>query len=144
MGPDTRFQPVLDAEHNSVYSTRLILCSGKHYYTLHDAVSKAGRSDEIAIVRVEELSPFPRTEIRDILQKYSSAQSVVWAQEEPQNMGAWTFVQPRIEEALKDLGSDAAVRYAGRTASASTATAVAKWHAQEKLDILAQALDGDA
>ena len=97
MGPGTAFRPVLpDAamqgkEHRV---ERLILCSGKVYYELEEQRKSRGITDT-AIVRVEELSPFPFAELKEQVEKYSNANSIAWVQEETQNGGAWAFVEVR-------------------------------------------------
>ncbi len=93
------FQPLIDdaAINDRDAVTKVVLCSGKVYYDLVEARNK---SDErkVAIVRLEQLYPFPAQSLKDTLAKYPNAKQLVWAQEEPQNMGGWTFVQDRLEE----------------------------------------------
>lgn len=135
MGPGTSFQPVFDTDPN--YSAkRVILCSGKHYYTLLDHFTNTSTLSKVSLIRVEELSPFPRTQLRDVLSKYKEVEKVIWAQEEPENQGAWGYVQPRLDELLRDLpvdGSGAEKRtiYAGRKTCGTVATAVGAWHKKE-------------
>jgi probable 2-oxoglutarate dehydrogenase E1 component DHKTD1 len=145
MQEGTTFQPVLECEHNPSPSatTRLILCSGKHYYTLLDHLSQSQNESLRActsLIRIEELSPFPRAQLRDILGKYiKNDVKVIWAQEEPENQGAWTFVKPRIEEVLRDSasgGTGIEVGYAGRKSGATVATAVGDWHKRELKEIV--------
>lgn len=136
------FQPVLDRESNNTAAEKVVLCSGKHYYTLLEAVTKASRTD-VALVRVEELSPFPREKLGSVLGRYSSANEVVWAQEEPANQGAWTYVKPRLEELLlrtSALKGVEGVKYAGRKECATTATGVGSWHKVEAEEIVRAAL----
>lgn len=127
----TSFQPVLDTEPNPS-AKRVILCSGKHYYTLHDHFTASSTLSEVSLIRVEELSPFPRSQLREVLAKYAKAEKVVWAQEEPENQGAWAYVQPRLDEILRDLevGKGRAL-YAGRKTCGTVATAVGAWHKKE-------------
>ncbi len=80
---------------------RLLLCSGKIYFTLEAARKKAGR-DDVAIVRVEQFYPFPKNEIQAILAKYRNATEIGWVQEEPQNRGAWTFMSDRLQSMLPE------------------------------------------
>ena len=99
------------------------------------------RLDEVAIVRVEELYPFPATEISEIISVYPRLDEIAWLQEEPRNMGAWTFVAPRIEEALAGLKIAAdRPRYVGRPEAASPATGLFKTHMAEQAALLDQAL----
>jgi 2-oxoglutarate dehydrogenase E1 component len=113
--------------------TRVCLCSGKVYYTLlHDRRERA--LDSIAIVRVEQLYPFPHQELKKVLAEYPNASQVCWVQEEPQNMGAWTFMEPR----LRRLVPEGAV-YIGRDAAASPATGSYKVHQAEEAEFVARA-----
>jgi probable 2-oxoglutarate dehydrogenase E1 component DHKTD1 len=139
MGPNTKFQPVIS--DNVKDAQRIILCSGKHYYTLSEAITKAGIKD-INLVRVEELSPFPYAELKEVLSQYSpdKVTKVTWAQEEPANQGAWTFVRPRLDGVLSELGFNDA-SYAGRKAGATTATGVGAWHKEEMVAIVRDALE---
>ena len=113
---------------------RLILCSGKVYYDLLEAREKSGR-DDVYILRVEQLYPFPVDVIADYVARFTALDEIVWAQEEPMNAGAWSFVAPRIEAAL-----DRRPIYAGRAAAAATATGLAKRHTAEQAKLVAEAL----
>ena len=126
------FRPVIDdAEITDAGAVkRVVLCSGKVYYDLMDARKKT-EDRSVAVVRLEQFYPFPSTSIRETLARYSNADELVWAQEEPQNMGGWTFVQNRLENP----------RYVGRTASASPATGSYSIHQKEQAEIVAEALD---
>jgi len=142
MGPGTCFHRVLpeadkQAEDNKV--KRVVLCSGKVYYDLY-AERNARGIEDIAIVRVEQLYPFPNVSLKEQLVRYKNA-DVVWCQEEPANMGAWTFVDRRIEALLEEIDSVAKrPSYAGRAEAASPATGLAKRHAREQADLVDQAL----
>lgn len=138
MAEGTRFQPVIaDGTENAA---RVVLCSGKHYYTLLEA-AKAQGIDDVALIRVEELSPFPAAAVADALARHPPSTQVVWAQEEPANQGAWGFVAPRLNAILSERGSEPAT-YAGRAAGATTATGVGAWHKAEAEEIVAAALEG--
>ncbi|ELU17896.1 hypothetical protein CAPTEDRAFT_171283 [Capitella teleta] len=100
---------------------RLVFCTGKIYYDLHKERTQREHQKDIAIARVEQLTPFPFDLIRAELEKYPKAQ-VIWAQEEHKNMGGWSYVKPRFETAIRKEGSNRHVNYAGRHVSASTAT----------------------
>ena len=136
----TSFQPILDNDPNHS-GTRVVLCSGKHYYTLLDHFTKVNSTD-VSLVRVEELSPFPRSQLKEVLAKYTKAEKIVWAQEEPENQGAWSYVQPRIDDVLRDLdiGSGRTI-YAGRKSCATVAVAVGAWHKTEVEEIAALPLE---
>ncbi len=117
---------------------RVVLCTGKVYYDLLEERRRRGQTD-VAIVRVEQLYPFPVISLPQELAKYPSAE-VVWCQEEPENMGAWTFVDRKIEAVMTELGSSKRPRYVGRIAAASPATGLAKTHAAEQAALVAEAL----
>ena len=120
--------------------TRLVLCTGKVAYDLMEARTAAGDTTT-AIVRVEQLYPFPGEPLTARLKRMPKLDDVVWAQEEPKNNGAWTFVDPFIEECLVE--ANCAVdrpRYAGRAAAASPATGLMKRHQMEQAALIADAL----
>ncbi|MBX3278512.1 MAG: multifunctional oxoglutarate decarboxylase/oxoglutarate dehydrogenase thiamine pyrophosphate-binding subunit/dihydrolipoyllysine-residue succinyltransferase subunit [Acidobacteria bacterium] len=127
------FQPVIpDAVGNPGPIERLVLCSGKIYYDLKAEAAKAG-SDRIAVLRVEQFYPFPQRAIREWIESFPNAEDVVWLQEEPMNMGAWTFMRPRLEAILSDRQ---ALRYIGRGLSASPATGSYAIHQLEQQQFL--------
>ncbi|HEV2296479.1 MAG TPA: 2-oxoglutarate dehydrogenase E1 component [Tepidisphaeraceae bacterium] len=115
---------------------RVLLCSGKVYYTLAQAREKANKHNDIAIVRVEQLYPFPENEIRAALDKYGRASEVCWVQEEPQNRGAWRFIEPRLRQMLPDQ----VINYIGREEAASPATGSIKMHQIEEQELIAHAM----
>ena len=119
---------------------RLVLVSGKLAYDLFDARDAAGDT-ETAIVRIEQLYPFPSEPLGLRLSRMTNLEEVVWAQEEPKNNGGWSFVEPFIEECLTAARArpDRA-RYAGRKAAASPATGLAKRHQAEQAALVADAL----
>lgn len=119
---------------------RLVLCSGKVAYDLMEARNAAGDKNT-AIVRIEQLYPFPGEPLVVRLKRMTNLQEVVWAQEEPQNNGSWFFVEPLIEEYLAAAKvGPARARYAGRKASASPATGLMKRHQSEQAALIAHAL----
>jgi 2-oxoglutarate dehydrogenase E1 component len=132
------FKPVIDdAEITDAAAVKkIVLCSGKVYYDLIDARKKAPES-RVAIVRVEQFYPFPLTMIREVMGRYENARELVWAQEEPQNMGGWTFMQERLENLLPSCERP---RYVGRSASASPATGSYSIHQKEQAQLVADAL----
>ncbi|WDR04467.1 2-oxoglutarate dehydrogenase E1 component [Devosia rhodophyticola] len=106
---------------------RVILCTGKVYYDLLEDREKRGVND-VYLLRVEQLYPFPAKAVLDELNRFKNAE-IVWCQEEPKNMGAWAFIQPYIEWVLDQMGrTNQRVRYVGRPASASTATGLMRTH----------------
>jgi 2-oxoglutarate dehydrogenase E1 component len=110
--------------------TRVIACSGKVYFDLIDARAKAGR-DDVYIVRLEQFYPWPLKSVLAVLGRFKNAE-LVWCQEEPKNMGGWTFVDPWLELSLAKLDVKAKrARYVGRPASASTAAGMMSRHMKE-------------
>jgi len=145
MGPDTRFRRVLP-EHDRLIldkkMRRVILCSGKVYYDLLSARREREIKD-VAIVRLEQLYPFPWKGLMQQLARYPHAE-MVWCQEEPANMGAWSFVAQRVETILRDLDHDCVVpTYVGRRGAASPATGLLSKHHEEQAWLVDQALQGD-
>ncbi len=118
---------------------RVVLCSGKVYYDLLEARDDRKLNDDVVIIRLEQLYPFPAQSLADDLGRFKQAQ-VVWCQEEPANMGAWFFVAPHIEEVMGKLNMSGRPRYAGRAAAASPATGLASRHAKEQARLIAEAL----
>ena len=120
---------------------RVVLSTGKVYYDLYDAREAAG-IDDVYLLRVEQIYPLPLKALIAELSRFPNA-DVVWCQEEPQNMGAWTFVQPYLEWVLERATMKVKrPAYAGRAASASTATGQASKHLAEQKALVEQALKG--
>ncbi|MCW8307544.1 2-oxoglutarate dehydrogenase E1 component [Acidiphilium sp. PA] len=120
---------------------RVVICSGKVYYDLLAERRDRGIAD-VAIVRLEQLYPFPKKALKAAIEMYGNAE-VVWCQEEPENMGGWHFVDRRIEHVLECLGDGMKAKrpvYVGRTPAASPATGLAKTHAAEQAALVKQAL----
>jgi 2-oxoglutarate dehydrogenase E1 component len=135
------FQPLIDDNEISDREAvkKIVLCSGKVFYDLIDARKKS-ENRNVAIVRMEQFYPFPLTSIRETLAKYPNAGQLVWAQEEPQNMGGWTFVQERLENLLPNCERP---HYVGRSASASPATGSYSIHQREQAELVTKALTTD-
>lgn len=131
-----KFHRVLGETDEVSEVKRVVLCSGKVYYDLLK-VRREKAIKDVAIVRIEQLYPYPKKRIIEHLEKYPSAESVVWMQEEPKNMGAWSFIAPLL---MEDISSGQKLRYAGRAASASPATGSAKTHEREQQALIAEAL----
>ncbi|MFN8359251.1 MAG: multifunctional oxoglutarate decarboxylase/oxoglutarate dehydrogenase thiamine pyrophosphate-binding subunit/dihydrolipoyllysine-residue succinyltransferase subunit [Candidatus Kapaibacterium sp.] len=131
---DRQFEEIIDdqAITNPDTVRRVIFCSGKVYYDLLAERTKIEAHD-VAIVRVEQLYPFHEQRAAAILERYPKAQTVVWAQEEPKNMGSWSFIAPRIAPILR---GNQRLCYAGRNESASPAAGYSKVHEQERLAML--------
>ena len=121
---------------------RVILCSGKVYYDLFEERQKRG-IDDVAIIRVEQLYPWPKDTLKNELARYPKAE-ILWVQEEPANMGPWTFVDRRIEYICGEIETRAKrAVYCGRRAAASPATGLYKTHAAEQAWICEMALSGN-
>jgi 2-oxoglutarate dehydrogenase E1 component len=118
---------------------RVVLCSGKVYYDLYEEREKRG-SDDVYLLRVEQLYPFPLRSLAQELARFKNA-DLVWCQEEPRNMGAWSFVEPLLEWVLAQAGIKAKrARYAGRPATAATAAGVMSKHLAQLKAFLEEAL----
>jgi 2-oxoglutarate dehydrogenase E1 component len=131
-----RFLEVIeDATADPGRVRRVLLCSGKVYYDLLERRLQ-DESGSVAIVRVEQLYPFPEEQLRGTLARYRRAHECVWVQEESQNMGAWSFMEPR----LRAMGH--APEYVGRDASSSPATGSLKTHQREQQELVEAALRG--
>ncbi|HEY1430727.1 MAG TPA: 2-oxoglutarate dehydrogenase E1 component [Stellaceae bacterium] len=142
MGPGTSFHRVVE-EREAIAADdairRVVLCSGKIYFDLAKARAATG-GDRVVLVRLEQLYPFPFDTLSKLLQRYRNAE-IVWCQEEPQNMGAWNFVDHRIEQVLARLDIAAKrSRFAGRAEAASPATGLFKRHVEEQAHLVAEAL----
>ena len=120
---------------------RVILCTGQVYATLHAHRSSNDEFKNTAFTRIEQLNPFPWAQLKENLDSYPNAKTIVWCQEEPLNAGAWGFVQPRIETVLNETEhhNRRHVMYAGRPPSASVATGLKSTHKKEEHDFLEQA-----
>jgi 2-oxoglutarate dehydrogenase E1 component len=117
--------------------SRIMFCSGSVYYDL-SAARDEQKANHVALIRVEQLYPFPTEQVNDVLARYPLTAEVVWAQEEPRNMGPWRVMAEFIQPLLN--GSRRQLRYVGRVESASPATGSAKRHQQEQMEILTDAL----
>ena len=120
--------------------TRVALCTGKVYFDLLEERDKRKLTDTY-LLRVEQLYPFPDESALEVLSRFPNMKTMVWCQEEPRNMGAWTFIEPYLEDTLAKLkvGIDRPL-YAGRDASAATATGLADRHVKQQQALVDQAL----
>ncbi len=151
MGPKTEFHRVLwdDAQTDPKAAiklntddkiTRVILCTGKVYYDLFEERNKRELADT-QILRVEQLYPFPKQPLTKELARFKNLETIVWCQEEPRNMGAWGFIEDRIESLLRKTElKPKRAKYAGRLSSASTATGLASRHAAQQTELVDKAL----
>ncbi|HKY25014.1 MAG TPA: multifunctional oxoglutarate decarboxylase/oxoglutarate dehydrogenase thiamine pyrophosphate-binding subunit/dihydrolipoyllysine-residue succinyltransferase subunit, partial [Gaiella sp.] len=134
-----RFRAVLDdstVDHTS--AERLVLCSGKLYYDIVGHEQRAA-ANGVAVARVEQLYPFPVAAVESLLASYPHLREVIWAQEEPQNMGPWRSIRHRLEESVR-TSSAGGVRYVGRTWKASPSEGYPTAHHREQDRIVRQAL----
>ena len=150
LGPGTTFHRVLwdDAQARrgekialvpDAEIRRVVLCSGKVYYDLYEAREAAGIND-VYLMRVEQLYPFPGKALVSELSRFPNAE-LVWAQEEPMNMGAWNYIEPNLEWMLQHTPiAKTRARYVGRKPAAATATGQASKHSQEQKTLVEQAL----
>lgn len=135
------FQVVID-ETDDIDPARvgkLIVCAGKVYYDLRAERRRRGL-DDVAVVRLEQLYPFPREDFERCLRRYPGAESVVWCQEEPMNQGAWYSSQHHLRAAIAALFPEVRLRYAGREASAAAAAGYPALHARQQEAFIDQAL----
>jgi 2-oxoglutarate dehydrogenase E1 component len=131
------FQWILDDPREPVHAEQLLLCSGRIYYDL-DRYRQQKNREDVAIIRIEQLYPFMKEKVMDVVNRYHNVKSCVWVQEEPQNMGAWTFISHHLMNAFPPHLS---FRYIGREASASPATGFSSKHKQEMDTILQQVFE---
>ena len=132
------FQPVIadrDVKDSGAVE-RVVLCSGKVYYDLIEA-RKNSEEQRVSIVRLEQFYPFPVMRLREVLAGYKNAKQLIWAQEEPKNMGGWTFIEPRLERLIPECERPI---YVGRAASASPATGSYTVHQSEQAQLVNEAL----
>jgi 2-oxoglutarate dehydrogenase E1 component len=134
------FNPLIDEVDDLRPSavTRIVLCSGKVYFDLLKARREV-KADSVAIVRLEQLYPFPSDEYEAILRKYENAREIVWCQEEPQNQGGWYQIRHRLQA---KLGPKDELLYAGRAGAAAPATGISALHEQQQKNLVTAALQG--
>jgi len=140
MGPGTEFQRVIDETNTEIIAnannvTTLVFCTGQIYYELLSERQNLDRRD-VAIVRLEQIAPFAFDSVASNCALYPNAE-IVWAQQEPKNMGAYSYVAPRIETATRQINKlEKRPRYVGRPVSAAPATGMGKVHAKEYQNIM--------
>jgi 2-oxoglutarate dehydrogenase E1 component len=132
------FQAVIDDNEISERSavTRIVFSSGKVYYDLEHKRAETDKKD-VALVRLEQFYPFPLARVKEVIASYPNAKELVWVQEEPQNMGGWTFVETRLLNLMTDCPRPI---YIGRTPSASPATGNYVIHGLEQEELVSKAL----
>jgi 2-oxoglutarate dehydrogenase E1 component len=146
MGEGTKFRRVYGESDPAIVAAadgvrRVVYCSGKVYYDLLEERDRRGAKD-VALVRIEQLAPFPWDKVAAQAALYKNAVPV-WCQEEPKNMGAWSFVQPRFATATRTInGVEQRPSYVGRRPAAATATGLgARAHNAEQEGLVKAALD---
>ncbi|UBX53782.1 MULTISPECIES: 2-oxoglutarate dehydrogenase E1 component [Acinetobacter] len=139
------FQTVIDEVDNINKSdvTRLVLCGGKVYYDLIEK-RREKELNNTAIVRIEQLYPYPEKRLTEVLAQYPNVKELVWAQEEPKNQGAWLFIAPRLYDDVMKAGKQVRISYAGREASAAPACGSPYLHAKQQAQLINDALAIDA
>ena len=135
------FQTVIDEIDpiNKADVTRLVLCGGKVYYDLLEKRREL-ELNHIAIVRVEQLYPYPQQRLAEVMAAYPNLKELVWTQEEPKNQGAWLFIVPRLFEDIIGSGRHIRISYAGREASAAPACGSPYLHAKQQAQLVNDAL----
>jgi probable 2-oxoglutarate dehydrogenase E1 component DHKTD1 len=142
MKPGTRFKPVLSEDQiDKAAVCRVVLLTGKIYYDLAKQRNDHVAGHKVSFIRLEELSPFPFSQLKKELKSYPNATEFVWLQEEPRNQGAWTHVSARIDSVLDGMGKPR-VRFTGRKESAVPAPGSGKIYAEEQKDIIESAFLG--
>ncbi|MCY3630323.1 MAG: multifunctional oxoglutarate decarboxylase/oxoglutarate dehydrogenase thiamine pyrophosphate-binding subunit/dihydrolipoyllysine-residue succinyltransferase subunit [Rhodothermaceae bacterium] len=137
------FLPVIGADKDPAKVKRIVVCSGKIYYDLLSELDKhPDEQDRIALIRLEQYYPWPHDALYKELERYNTDVEICWAQEEPANMGAWTYARPLLKSTLRSakFGHDPRVQYAGRHPSASPATGSSMVHQLEQDEVIASAL----
>jgi 2-oxoglutarate dehydrogenase E1 component len=133
------FSEILDDPRDGAErARRLVLCSGKLYYDLLEGLEQLEHPEDVALVRVEQFYPFREELMHQVAERHSGAEQLIWAQEEPQNRGGWSFMSPRLEQSFPGLKP----RYVGRQASASPAVGSLRVHREQQRRLVERALTG--
>jgi len=139
---NTSFVPVIDEIDTDVKANnvkKVIFCAGKVYYDLLEE-RREKKIKDIAIIRLEQLYPFEKGLVTTIVSKYAKASSFVWCQEEPQNMGCWNFIRPRMESVLHEAGIKESIGFIGRLEAASPAVGYLYAHNKQQEILVNEAL----
>ena len=144
MVPNTRFKPVLDDPMSDTSKVdRVVLLTGKLYYDLVKERQAQELADRVALIRLEELSPFPFSDLHTVLKRYTKAREIVWVQEEPRNQGAFTYIEPRINNLLSQkLKTKIRIGYRGRDEDAVPATGTGVTHKAQQERVLTSPFEG--
>ncbi len=138
---DGKFETVLDDvdKPDPAKVRRIILCSGKVFYDLR-AARRERELDDVALIRIEQLYPFPQQDLEAVINKYSAIEDAVWCQEEPMNQGAWYASQHHMRRVIQRHKVDVYLRYTGREASASVSAGYTALHVKEQEQFINEAL----
>ncbi len=138
---DGKFHNVM-CEHDikPAKAKKVVICSGKVYYHLLEARMESGQ-DDVALIRLEQLYPFPKAELLEALAPFKKAKEIVWCQEEPRNQGAWFQIKHRLEDALLETHPKANLTYVGRISSAAPACGYMSVHLEEQKNFIDEALN---
>ena len=144
MGTGTLFQPIIDDPSVTHYDKvkKVILCTGQIYFHLRKHRDSSKKACKLALVRLEQLSPFPWLHVDAVLSRYPNKVAISWAQEEPMNMGAWNYVEPRLHNLLSFHHRKTTVRYVGRPPAAASAVGAKSMHDAEIARYLEEAMSG--
>ena len=137
------FHNVIDDQLEPAEVRRVVLCSGKVYYHLLEERQERG-IDDIALIRLEQLYPFPDDELEDILRPYSNIEDIIWCQEEPMNQGAWYSSQHHMRHVIQHLNPELHLSFVGRESSAAPASGYMSVHLEEQKQFINQALTIDS
>ena len=137
------FQNVIGDSIDPAKARRVVLCSGKVYYHLLEERVERG-IDDIALIRLEQLYPFPDAELEEILRPYSNIEDIIWCQEEPMNQGAWYSSQHHMRHVIQRLMPQLHLSYVGRESSAAPASGYMSVHLEEQKQFIDQALTFDS
>jgi 2-oxoglutarate dehydrogenase E1 component len=137
---DGKFHNVM-REHDikPAKAKKVVICSGKVYYHLLEARMESGQ-DDVALIRLEQLYPFPKAELLEALAPFKKIKEVVWCQEEPRNQGAWFQIRHRLEDALSETYPKVNLAYVGRVSSAAAACGYMSLHLEEQHSLVNEAL----
>ena len=119
----------------------VVMCSGKVFYDLEAKRLERG-VDNVAIIRIEQLYPFPKESLRAVLEKYQNLTGVVWCQEEPENQGAWYSTQHYFKKVIKEIDATIELDFAGREASAAAAAGYMTLHVRQQEKLIEDGLIG--
>jgi probable 2-oxoglutarate dehydrogenase E1 component DHKTD1 len=144
MASNTRFRPVVDDPMSDTSKVdRVVLLTGKLYYDLVNERKARNLSDRVALIRLEELSPFPFDELHATLKRYTKSKEIVWVQEEPRNQGAFTHIEPRVNNLLAEkLKTKVRIGYRGREEDSVPATGTGVAYKAQQEMVLKSAFEG--